>query len=177
MPCFTAILKKILEINEESLWGVRQLEEKYIVKENTLDEIRALLFEEKYENAANLCKSTLLASPSRVRYYESFGELFIDFSDKTDYDDYRKELNLGNAIATVSYKKNGVNYKSETFISEKYDCLVYKINSAGGAFSCRVSMERAQDASTSTIDENTILLNGQIVCPSHEERGKGFAGI
>lgn len=74
--------KEILEINEESLWGGKQLEEKYIVKENTLDEIRALLFEEKYEKAANLCKSTLLASPSRVRYYESFGELFIDFPIK-----------------------------------------------------------------------------------------------
>ncbi|MBE6695781.1 MAG: glycoside hydrolase family 95 protein [Ruminococcaceae bacterium] len=169
--------KEILEINEESLWGGMQLEEKYIVEENTLDEIRSLLFEEKYEKAANLCKNTLLASPSRVRYYESFGELFLDFSDKTEYSDYRKELNLENAIATVSYKKNGVNYKSETFISEKYDCLVYKIKSTGGTFSCRVSMERAQDASTSTIDENTILLNGQIVCPSHEERGKGFAGI
>ena len=58
-----------------------------------------------------LCKETLLASPNRVRHYESFDELFLDFSDKSEYSDYRKELNLGEAIAAVSYKKSDITYR------------------------------------------------------------------
>ena len=166
-----------IEINEESLWSGKQLEEKYVSDAQTLDEIRDLLFQEKYEQAAAICTEKLLASPPRVRFYESFGELYLDFSDKGNYTDYRKELNLEEAIASVSYKKGNITYNSETFISEKYDCLVYKIHSTGGNFSCRVSMERAQDASSAAINPNTILLNGQITCQTHPFYGDGFAGM
>ncbi len=169
--------KETIEINEESLWSGKQLEEKYISDTDTLDEIRQLLFLEKYEKAAQLCTDTLLATPPRVRSYQSFGELYFDFDDKGEYCNYKKELNLENAVAAVSYRKSGIIYQSETFISEKYDCLVYRIRSSGGVFSCRVSMERGQDASTTVIDGNTVLLNGQIICPYDELYGDGFAGM
>lgn len=154
--------KEIIEINEESLWSGKQLEEEYISSPENMHKIRELLFMEKYEEAAELCKETLLASPNRVRHYESFGELFLDFSDKSEYSDYRKELNLGEAIAAVSYKKSDITYRSETFVSEEYDCLVHRLVVENGKFSCAVSMERGQDASSSVVDENTILLSSAL---------------
>ena len=36
--------------------------------------------------------------------------------------------------------------------NEKYDCLVYKIRSAGGSFSCRTTMVREKDAKTTAGD-------------------------
>ena len=169
--------KETIEVNEESLWSGKQLEEKYSSDIETLNKIRELLFQEKYEQAAKICTEKLLASPPRVRFYESFGELFLDFFDKSDYTDYKKQLNLEEAIATVSYKKGDAVYNSETFISEKYDCLIYKIRSVDGCFSCRVTMERAKDASTAAIDQNTILVNGQVVCETHPFYGDGFDGM
>ena len=169
--------KETIEINEESLWSGKQLEEEFISSPETLDRIRELLFMEKYEEAANLCKKIFLASPIAVRFYESFGEILLDFTDKSEYTDYRKELRLDEAIATVSYKKNNIAFYSETFVSEKYDCLVHKIISKNGKFSCDVTMERGQDASTSVLNKNTILLNGQIVCQTHERYGDGFLGM
>ena len=169
--------KETIEINEESLWSGKQLKESYISDTQNLENIRDLLFKEKYEEASALCTDTLLASPSRVRFYESFGEIFIDFADKSDYTDYRKELDLSKAIATVSYTKNGVKYVSETFVSEKYDCFIYKLKAENGVFSCRVTMERGQDAVTSVIDGSTLLLDGQIFCPDHEYYGEEFWGM
>ena len=169
--------KETIEINEESLWSGKQLKEKCTADPKTLNKIRELLFKEKYEEASALCTDTFLASPPRVRFYESFGEIFIDFTDKSEYTDYRKELDLSKAIAAVSYTKNGVRYKSETFVSEKYDCLVYKLNTENGCFSCRVSMERGQDAVTTAPDTDTLLLDGQIFCPAHEYYGEEFWGM
>lgn len=169
--------KETIEINEESLWSGKQLEETFVTNAETLDEIRDLLFKEKYEEAADLCDKTLLASPPCVRSYESFGEIHFDFSDKSEYCEYRKELDLEEAIARVSYKKGDITYRSETFVSEKYDCLVHRLESADGNFACRVTMERSQDAFTSAINKNTVLLNGQITCPTSELRGDGFAGM
>ncbi|MBR6506014.1 MAG: glycoside hydrolase family 95 protein [Clostridia bacterium] len=169
--------KETIEINEESLWSGKQLKEKCTADPKTLNKIRELLFKEKYEEASALCTDTFLASPPRVRFYESFGEIFIDFADKSDYIDYRKELDLGKAIAAVSYIKNGIKYVSETFVSEKYDCLVYKLNTENGCFSCRVTMERGQDAVTTAPDTDTLLLDGQIFCPAHEYYGEEFWGM
>lgn len=168
--------KETVEINEESLWSGKQLKESFVATEENIDEIRTLLFAEKYDEAERLCTDTLLATPPRVRFYESFGELSIDFADKSDYQSYKKELDLEKAVASVTYAKNGVVYQSETFISQAYDCLVYRMT-ADAPFSCRVTMERAQDASTATTNSNTILLNGQIVCSTHPHYGEGFAGM
>ena len=165
-----------LEINEESLWGGRQLEESFKSDKATLDKIRELLFAEKCEDAASICTESLLANPPRVRSYESFGEILLDFDDKNEYTDYRKELELSDAVASVSYIKNGICYKSESFVSEKYDCLVYKMT-ADGRFSCSVTMKRAQDAFTSVIDEKNIVLNGRIINLTTEQHGEGFEGM
>ena len=86
--------RETIEINEESLWSGRQLQEVYHSSPEALARLRSLLFAEKYEEAAALCEETFLAKPWRVRFYESFGELLIDYEDKQDYHDYCKELEL-----------------------------------------------------------------------------------
>ncbi len=169
--------KETIELNEESLWSGRRLEESYSSDLADLAQIRGLLFAEKYEEAASLCTDTLLASPPRVRSFESFGELFIDQFDKSDYYDYKKVLDLSKAIVFVSYKKGGVEFRSETFISEKYDCLIHRVQSFGGDFSCMVTFERGRDAITSAPDSKTLILDGQVFCPAHEFYGEAFDGM
>ena len=87
-----------IEINEESLWTGKQIQEKYHASPEALHEIRTLIFEEKLDEAAALARKTFLSDPPVVRSYESFGELFIDFLDKSPYTDYRKELELSEAM-------------------------------------------------------------------------------
>ena len=166
-----------LEINEESLWSGRRLEERYSHDLNDLARIRELLFAEKYEEATSLCTDTLLASPPRVRSFESFGELIIDHFNKNDFTDYKKVLDLSKAIVFVSYKKDDVEYKSESFISEKYDCLIHRIRSFGGNLSCKVTFKRGRDAITISPDSKTITLDGQVICPAHEYYGEAFDGM
>ena len=166
-----------IEINEESLWAGRQIEEEYDASPEILSDIRKLLFEENYEAAAELCANTLVARPSRIRPFESFGEIFIDFPDKSDYTSYKKELDLSEAIVKTSYEKNGVKYQSETFISEKYDVLVYKIKSDGKPFAANVTMERGQDAFTYAINNKFVYLEGKITYQDDKERGSSGEGI
>ena len=167
--------KEKIEISEESLWSGKQLEEQFISSKENLDKIRELLFNEKYEEATKLCGKTLLANPPRVRFFESFGELFIDFADKSDYTDYKKTLDLSKAIASVEYKKGSTAYKGETFISEKYDCLVHKLTTSN-PIDCKITFLRSQDAKT-TAEGNTIILDGQLNCPTLEHYGEGFLGM
>ena len=102
--------REIIEINEESLWSGKQLEEKFDSSPEILAEIRKLLSEGKIIEAAKLCEKTLLSQPRRVRFYESFGEILVDFEDKREYSDYKKELDIDKAICTVTYEKGGAKY-------------------------------------------------------------------
>ena len=94
-----------IEINEESLWSGRQIQETNHATPADLARIRELIFENRLYEAAQLSRETFLADPPRVRFYESFGELLVDFADKSGFSDYRKELELSTATATVSWRK------------------------------------------------------------------------
>ncbi len=167
---------EIIQINEESLWSGRQVEEKFSADENTLPTIRALLAEGKFREAAAFCAKTLMASPLSVRQYQTFGDVLVDFSDKAPAEDYMKELELSTAIATMSYKKNSTSYKTETFVSSRYDALVHRID-ATSPFGCRVTMKREKDAFTTTVDERTLLMKGQIHYTPSPRYGEGGEGL
>lgn len=166
-----------IEINEESLWCGRQITERYHASPEALDEIRRLIFEEKLHEAAELARKTFLSDPPVVRSYESFGEIFIDFLDKSPYSDYRKELDLSTAVAKVSWSKNSVKYTSETFISEEYDAFIYKVSTDGHPFSCNISHNRKQDAYSACIKNDTIILNGRITYNDSKLYGEGGEGM
>ena len=166
-----------IEINEESLWRGRQIKEKYHASPEALAEIRKLLFEEKLQEGADLARATFLSDPPVVRSYESFGEVFVDFYDKSPYTDYRKELELKDAIAKVFWTKNGVNYKSECFVSADYDALVYKVSTDGTKFSCKVTMNRKQDAYTACVDNDTLTMSGIINTIADKNCGEGGEGL
>ena len=166
-----------IEINEESLWSGKQIKEKYHASPEALSEIRKLLHEEKLKEAAQLARETFLSDPPVVRSYESFGEIFVEYLDKSPYTNYRKELDLSEAIARVSWTKSKTNYKTECFISEDFDGFVYKADAEGKPFSCKVSIARKQDAYSSCIENDTIIMNGRVTYATHPHYGEGGEGM
>ncbi|MBQ8228413.1 MAG: glycoside hydrolase family 95 protein [Clostridia bacterium] len=166
-----------IEINEESLWCGRKIEEKYHASPEALAQIRGLIFEERLQEAADLARSTFLSDPPVVRSYESFGEIFVDFFDKSPFDDYRKELELSEAISRVSFTKSGMKFNSECFVSEEYDALVYKLQNDGRPFSCKVSLKRKRDAYSAALKADEILMNGRINSADSPNYGEGCEGM
>ena len=166
-----------IEINEESLWCGRKIEEKYHASPEALAEIRKLIFEERLQQAADLARATFLSDPVSVRSYESFGEIFVDFFDKSPFSDYRKELELSEAISRVSWKKSGMEFNSECFVSEEFDALVYKLWNDGRPFSCKVSLKRKRDAYSASLHADEIFLNGRINTADSPLYGEGCEGM
>ena len=166
-----------IEINEESLWCGRKIEEKYHASPEALAEIRKLIFEERLQQAADLARATFLSDPPVVRSYESFGEIFVDFFDKSPFSDYRKELELSEAISRVSWKKSGMEFRSECFVSEEFDALVYKLWNDGRPFSCKVSFKRKRDAYSASLRKDEIILNGRLNTADSPLYGEGCEGM
>ncbi len=168
--------RDIVEVNEESLWSGRQIKETNHATPAHLARIRELIFEDRLQEAAQLSRETFLADPPRVRFYESFGEILMDFADKSEFTDYRKELELATGIASAEWRKGSTAYASECFVSEAYDALCYRVT-ADQPFSCTVTMKRGQDAYTAAITHDTLVLNGRTTYAPHPFYGEGGEGM
>ena len=58
-----------------------------------------------------------MSTPFVQSTYQPFGDLYIDFEGHDRYTDYRRELNLRDAVQKVCYKVNNVSYIREIVAS------------------------------------------------------------
>ncbi|MBO5221626.1 MAG: glycoside hydrolase family 95 protein, partial [Clostridia bacterium] len=168
--------REILGINEESLWSGTTAPEKYTTTPENLTKLRQLIAEERLKEASELFAQAFTSDPLRIRNYETFGRIYVDFSDKTPYTDYYKELDLKRGVASVSWKKEDASFQSESFVSEDCDVFVYRVSS-DKPFSCKVRMDRAQDAYSAALSPDTLILNGRITYCDNPLHGKGAEGM
>ncbi len=168
--------KDRIEINEESLWsGKKNVLDNTKSTPETLAEIRRLVFAKEFERAKKLCAETLSTRPHGILSYQSFCDITIDFFERTPFTSYRKELDLRDAIARAFWKRGETEYKTESFVSARYDALFYRV-SATKPFSCVIDMSRERDAYTSCIHEDTLVLRGRICWDDDKLASRGIPG-
>ena len=59
--------------------------------------------------------------------YQCLGNLFINLPGHADVTDYRRDLDIGNALAHVGYRSGGVIYRREYFCSHADGVLVVRL--------------------------------------------------
>ncbi|MFT5474248.1 MAG: alpha-L-fucosidase 2 [Kiritimatiellia bacterium] len=97
----------------------------------------------------------------------SFAELYLDFN-QDDVRNYRRSLNLNEAIARVAYEKDGVAYQREYFASYPDKVIVIRLTAdQKGALSFTVRpeipyLEMKQRSGTVTAAGNLLTLKGTI---------------
>ncbi|WP_256992232.1 glycoside hydrolase family 95 protein [Paenibacillus sp. XY044] len=98
---------------------------------NHLDEIRRLVFKGEISNAEELASKVLIGVPDGQRHYEPLGDLYlVSRNSDLDVEDYRRELDLENAIASVRYTSGSVEYHREYFTSYPDQLLVIRQSSS-----------------------------------------------
>jgi alpha-L-fucosidase 2 len=76
--------------------------------------------------------------------YQAFGDLFVELSGGGAVTNYRRELDIARAVHTVSYTKDGVNYRREYFSSHPAGVMVFRFTAdKPGALSGSISMTDA----------------------------------
>ena len=164
--------KETIQINEESLWAGRPLNDNNPASKASLQRIQQLLMENKNEEAYALATKNMVSIPRTVRSYQTFMELKIDYA-KGAVTDYTRELDLISGIASSSFSLDGVKITQQVFASVPNDLIVVQIKSASPAgVHCSIQLSRKQDATVS-VDKNMIVLKGQIRDLPNERQGPG----
>lgn len=95
--------------------------------------------------------------------YQPFGDLWLKFDHK-EISNYRRELDINNAMAATSYTAGGIQYKREYFVSAPNQALVTHLSSnAKAALSFEASLSSTHTSfSIKKINANTIALQIQV---------------
>ncbi|MDR1335437.1 MAG: glycoside hydrolase family 95 protein [Tannerella sp.] len=172
-----------VQINEESLWAGCKTDANSDAAAH-LPEIQQLLLSGDVGRALELSEKYLKSDPLRIRSYQSFGELKIDFFDGgvPQATGYRRELNLETGVASVAYALGNTHYTRELFVSAPDNALVLRMTAGRpDKLTFRLSYAREQDATAFPASENELEIKGQIVdLPARESSEGGlhmkFAG-
>lgn len=151
-----------IQLNEESVWtGNRgQFTDKDSAYK-VLPKIRQLLFDGEYAEAQKLCKDDFMGY-NNWNMYQTLGDLFLKTEHSDSIQNYRRNLDLETAIATVKYNVEGVNYTREIFSSKPDEALFVRISAdKPKSVSISAALTRPKDASIKA-DGGMITMHGQV---------------
>jgi alpha-L-fucosidase 2 len=152
-----------LQLNEETMWSGHPVERAKPGAKKALDKARKLLFEGKYIEAEKLIATQFMGRriDTGEHTYQTLGDLNL-FFDHAKVRDYRRELDLSRAMATVSYTFNKTRYKREYFSSPVDDVIVVRLSAdKPGALDFQIKLSRPADASVQ-VAKNKIRMFGQL---------------
>lgn len=154
--------KERLQLNESSLWAGGPYNPVNPEAKAALPQIRQLIGESKYNEAARLIGSKFMAKPLSQMHYQTIGDLVLSFPDNANIENYRRELNLDTATATVSYKSDGVQYTREVFASAPDNVIVVRLAAdKAGQISFATSMKTQMSALVEAEDGDTLIMRGK----------------
>jgi alpha-L-fucosidase 2 len=114
---FGGVERERIQLNEETLWSGGPYDPVVEGAHEALPEIRRYLFEGDFERAHDVFGRTMMGVPYEMMKYQPFADLWLDFPDHQNATEYRRELDLADGVARVSYVVDGVTYRREVFSS------------------------------------------------------------
>ncbi|MFI4911595.1 MAG: glycosyl hydrolase family 95 catalytic domain-containing protein [Sedimentisphaeraceae bacterium JB056] len=97
--------------------------------------------------------------------YQMMGELKLEFDSKSPVSNYKRSLDISNAVTKVEYEQNDTKFTREIFASYPDDVIVVKlIGSKPGKLSFTTAFDSLHPTKEIISDANTsaIIMNGQI---------------
>lgn len=158
-------VKEHIQLNEESIWYGGKMDRDNPDTLEYLPQIRKLLLDGEITKAERLMRLTMSGCPESAHPYQALGDLYIDFINQGDVTDYTRQLVLDNAVASVSYKINGIQYKRTVFASHPADCIVmcFEADKPGAiSFEARFSRPERAYNGVDRIGKDTIVMHGDL---------------
>jgi len=124
---FGGVERERLQLNEDTLYAGGPYDPNNPAALKALPEARRLIFAGKYEQATTLIGEEMMAHPIKQMPYEPVGDLNLRFPGHTALD-FRRELDLDTAIASVSYRSGDVRFTREVFSSPVDQVIVVRLS-------------------------------------------------
>jgi len=172
---FGGIAEERLVLNETGMWSGSPQDADRPDAFKSLPEIRRLLLEGKNTEAEALVNAHFTCAGAgsgrgrgaNVPYgcYQVLGNLRLRFPSVAPPENaanYRRELDLANAIARVSYELGGVHFTREAFVSAPDQAIVVRLAADKPVLAFELALDRPENFSTQAEGRDALLMTGQL---------------
>ncbi|WP_207494485.1 glycoside hydrolase family 95 protein [Aridibaculum aurantiacum] len=154
-----------LQLNEETVWAG---EPGNNVPGGTYDSIvkmRKLLFEGRYKDAQDLSNRTFPRQAAKDNnygmQYQPVGNLYIHFPGHEKHSYYYRDLDIQNAVSTVSYTVNGISFRREMFASLADGVIIVRLTAdKPNSINCVLSTNTLHKVRNVKTQNNNLVLTG-----------------
>lgn len=158
---FGTVETEHLQLNEDTVWAGKPVERDRAGAHKYLAEARRLIFEGKYAEGQKIMQREFMG-PRLIRGYQTLGDLKLRFGGGQDVTDYRRQLDLDTAIASVTYRADGATFTREVFSSPVDQCIVVRLScNKRGRITFDATLSRPEDFVVETIAPDRIVMIGQ----------------
>ncbi len=177
---FGGVSEERVVLNESTMWSGSPQDADREDAHRILPTIRQLLLEGKNSEAESLMQKNFVckgpgSSGPQYGCYQVLGDLIIR-TPKADFSDYRRELNLDTAVASISYRSGRTTFMREAIASAPDGVIAYRYKAdKPGVITFDATLSRSERA-TSNIDGNDFILTGQLDSGNPSVEGVRFQG-
>lgn len=152
-----------IHLNDDTLYGGAPMQRVNPAARKTLDAVRELLRQGRLDEARTLAQAGLVATPRYAGPYLPLCTLFLRFEGRGEVTDYRRELDIGSAVARTTFTKDGVHFTREYIASYPANVIAIRLTAdQPGAISLYASMmRRPYDPGTRITPEGRLLMQGR----------------
>ena len=161
---YGGVIDEHIQFNEDTLWRGKPHDYANPSAFQYLKKIQKLIFDGKPKEALALATSKFMQNPVSAMPYMPFGNLRLHFPGHNNFSNYRRDLDLDSAVASVSYRSNNVNYRREVFASYPDKVIAIHLTADHtGHISFTLKMDSPHHGSKSTIiGTDTLSLTGEV---------------
>ncbi len=159
---FGGIANERLQLNEDTVWAGEKRDRLNPAGPAAVTEVRRLLLAGKAVEAEALADKAIIATPRRMPPYQTLGDLALGFTTTGSATEYQRELDLGTAIARVTFAVDGTTYTREAFASAVDQAIVVRITKSGrGKVGFTAKLSREASAVVRAAGPDRIIMEGQ----------------
>jgi alpha-L-fucosidase 2 len=173
MP-YGRVRDEIIPFNDETLWTGSPYDAVNPKALPSLPELRKLIAEEKFGEAAELAANLLSHPLVYVQTYQAMGRLHLRFDGHERVHDYRRELDMDEAVARVAYRIGDTRFTREYFASYPDQAVVVRLAAdRPGALTFTTSLSSLHTSAVERrLGDDTILIEGGVSEPDPEVPSK-----
>ncbi|HET9571546.1 MAG TPA: glycoside hydrolase family 95 protein [Bacteroidales bacterium] len=175
---YGGIQKETIALNEITFWsGKEDPNQEQKLGKQKLQEIRELFFNGNLSQGNDQCQKLMAGIPHSFGSHLPIGDLNLNFTyPEGKLQNYERNLDLENAIASVSYEKGGVKYAREYICSNPDGVLILHLTASKQAalnFSVSLNLLRQADLS---LNDKVLEFSGDLSVQNPQNGGVAFLG-
>lgn len=168
--------KEQLQLNEETVWAGGPGNNVDTTLYESIQEVRKLIAEGKFKEAQTLANQKIprQAAPGNNygMQYQPVGNLFIQFPGHENVSEYYRDLDIQQAVASISYKVDNVTYKREYFTSLTDGVLIVRLTAdRPGSITCTLNADSPHQEHNVTARQNKLIIAG-LTSDSDNKKGQ-----